>query len=114
MRGNPSGNLVPECEPRKGVSWRLTELDARTSATIRGNADTGSLVLDSIFYTKPFGFAQGGNQKSYLQCAAASWGAAAFWAQFPLLPASPRLGLWKGLTVFADRSVRATRAILLL
>jgi hypothetical protein len=29
--------------------------------------DTYSLVLDSIFYTKLQGFAQGGNKKSYEQ-----------------------------------------------
>ena len=30
-----------------------------------GSSDTQSLVLGSIFYTKPPGFAQGGDQKSY-------------------------------------------------
>jgi len=60
MRGNPSGNFVPECEPRKGVNWRLTELDAQTSATIRGNSDNSSLVLGLILYTKAPGVAQGG------------------------------------------------------
>jgi hypothetical protein len=65
IRGNPSGNFVPECEPRKGVSWRLTELDAKNCRDdSAGSSDTQSLVLDSIFYTKPQGFAQGANQKS--------------------------------------------------
>src|ERR1019366_8176554 len=66
LRGNPSGNFVPECEPRKGVSWRLTELDAKSDRDdSAGSSDTQSLVLGSIFYTKPPGFAQGGGQKSY-------------------------------------------------
>jgi len=60
MRGNPSGNIVPECEPRKGVNWRLSELYAQTSATIRGNSDTSSLVLGLILYTKVPGVAQVG------------------------------------------------------
>ena len=66
MRGNPSGNLVPECEPRKGASWRLTEFDAENPRVdSAGSLDTCSLVLDSIFYTKAFGIAQGGNKESY-------------------------------------------------
>jgi len=39
-----------------------------------GSSDTQSLVLDSIFYTKPQGFAQGANQKSYLNCTEGIWG----------------------------------------
>jgi hypothetical protein len=66
MRGNPSGNFVPECEPRKGVSWRLSELDATSSREDSADSsDTYSLVLDSICYTKVNGIVQGGNQKSY-------------------------------------------------
>jgi hypothetical protein len=66
MRGNPSGNFVPECEPRTGVSWRLSELDATSSREDSADSsDTYSLVLDSIFYTKLFWIVQGGNQKSY-------------------------------------------------
>ncbi len=50
MRGNPSGNLVPECEPRKGVSWRLTKLDAKAAARIQqASLDTQSLVLGQSF-----------------------------------------------------------------
>ena len=66
MRGNPSGNFVPECEPRKGVSWRLTEFDAASAREDSAeSSDTGSLVLDSICYTKARGIAQGENKKSY-------------------------------------------------
>src|ERR1700730_15806318 len=66
MRGNPSGNFVPECEPRKGVSWRLTQLDAKSyREDSAGSPDTQSLVLDSICYTKRFRIVQGGNKKSY-------------------------------------------------
>jgi hypothetical protein len=65
MRGNPSGNFVPECEPRTGVSWRLTEFDAKNyREDSAGSLDTCSLVLDSICYTKVNGIVQGGNQKS--------------------------------------------------
>jgi hypothetical protein len=64
MRGNPSGNFVPECEPRKGVSWRLTELDAKSDrGDSAGSSDTSSLVLGSILYTKVNGIAQGGIKK---------------------------------------------------
>ena len=64
MRGNPSGNFVPECEPRKGVSWRLTELDAQSRREdSAGSSDTQSLVLGSICYTKVKGIVQGGNKK---------------------------------------------------
>jgi len=31
MRGNPSGNFVPECEPRKGVNWRLSVFGCQNS-----------------------------------------------------------------------------------
>jgi hypothetical protein len=66
MRGNPSGNFVPECEPRTGVSWRLSELDATSSREDSADSsDTYSLVLDSICYTKVNGIVQGENQKSY-------------------------------------------------
>ena len=72
MRGNPSGNLVPECEPRKGVSWRLTEFDAENPRVdSAGSPDTQSLVLDSICYTKPHQVAQEENQKSYRRGSAA-------------------------------------------
>ncbi len=82
MRGNPSGNFVPECEPRKGVSWRLTELDAKSDREdSAGSSDTPSLVLGSIFYTKPPGFAQGGNQQSYLKWTTGIWGLRPFGAQ---------------------------------
>ncbi len=65
MRGNPSGNFVPECEPRKGVNWRLTELDAKSSREdSAGSSDTQSLVLDSIFYTRRTRGVQEENQKS--------------------------------------------------
>ena len=75
MRGNPSGNFVPECEPRKGVSWRLTELDAKSDRDDSADSsDTQSLVLGSIFYTKPPGVKQGGNQESYSACTAGCWG----------------------------------------
>ena len=53
MRGNPSGNFVPECEPRKGVSWRLTEFDAKSPREDSAeSSDTGSLVLDWIVIPK--------------------------------------------------------------
>jgi hypothetical protein len=53
MRGNPSGNLVPECEPRKGVNWRLSVLDAQESREDSAdNSDTTSLVLDLIVIPK--------------------------------------------------------------
>jgi len=42
------------------------------------SSDTSSLVLDSIFYTKPQGFAQGANQKSYLKCTAGILGVKMF------------------------------------
>lgn len=49
MRGNPSGNSVPECEPRKGANWRLTILDATSCrADAANSSDTQSLVLGSI------------------------------------------------------------------
>jgi len=110
MRGNPSGNFVPECEPRKGVSWRLTELDAKSNREdSAGSSDTPSLVLGSIFYTKPPGFTQGGNQKSYLKWTTGIWGLRPFGAQD---------GFGRGRTVignvFAGRSVRATRANLII
>ena len=64
MRGNPSGNFVPECEPRKGVSWRLTELDAQSDRDDSADSsDTQSLVLGSTCYTKPPGVTQGGESK---------------------------------------------------
>jgi hypothetical protein len=48
-----------------------------------GSSDTSSLALGSIFYTKPPGVAQGGNQKSYskgaLHCTTGFWGLA-IWA----------------------------------
>jgi hypothetical protein len=82
MRGNPSGNFVPECEPRKGVSWRLTELDAQSDRDDSADSsDTQSLVLGSTCYTKPPGVTQGGNQKSYLECSAGILGAATFRGQ---------------------------------
>jgi hypothetical protein len=66
MRGNPSGNLVPECEPQKGANWRLTILDAKLAAKIQqASLDTQSLVLDLNVYTKRQGIVQGENQKSY-------------------------------------------------
>jgi hypothetical protein len=43
----PFRNLVPECKPRKGARWRLTEFDApspRDDST--ESSDTCSLVLD--------------------------------------------------------------------
>jgi hypothetical protein len=53
----------------KGVSWRLTELDAKNCREdSAGSSDTCSLVLDSIFYTKPLGITQEENQKSYRRC----------------------------------------------
>lgn len=56
MRGNPSGNFVPECEPRKGVSWRLTELDAKSHREdSAGSSDMCSLVLDLMFIPNPLG-----------------------------------------------------------
>ena len=64
IRGNPSGNFVPECEPQTGASWRLSELDAKSSREdSAGSSDTSSLVLDSICYTKANGIAQGGIKK---------------------------------------------------
>ena len=64
MRGNPSGNFVPECEPRKGASWRLTEFDAASDREDSAeSSDTCSLVLDSICYTKVKEMVQGGEQK---------------------------------------------------
>jgi hypothetical protein len=51
--GNPSGNFVPECEPRKGVNWRLTVLDARQiREDSADHSDTYSLVLDLIVIPK--------------------------------------------------------------
>jgi len=48
----------------------------KAAARIQRAAQTHqSLVLDSIFYTKPLGIAQGGNQKSYLICTAGFFGA---------------------------------------
>ena len=53
MRGNPSGNLVPECEPRKRVNWRLSVLDAQESREDSADdSDTYSLVLDLIVIPK--------------------------------------------------------------
>ena len=50
MRGNPSGNFVPECEPMNGVKWRLTEFDAGSyREDSAGSSDTCSLVLDLMF-----------------------------------------------------------------
>jgi len=62
----PFRELCPRMRTPKGVSWRLTELDAQSRREdSAGSSDTQSLVLGSIFYTKPPGFAQGGDQKSY-------------------------------------------------
>jgi hypothetical protein len=50
MRGNPSGNLVPECEPRKGANWRLTNWMPKAAARIQqASLDTQSLVLGQSF-----------------------------------------------------------------
>jgi hypothetical protein len=66
MRGNPSGNFVPECEPRKGSIGGFTELDAASNREdSAGSSDTGSLVLDSTCYTKVNRIVQEGNKKSY-------------------------------------------------
>ena len=60
MRGNPSGNLVPECEPRKGVKWRLSVVDAQSSREDSAdNSDTYSLVLDLMFIPNPRGLCKG-------------------------------------------------------
>jgi len=62
----PFREPCPRMRTPKGVSWRLTELDAKSARDdSAGSSDTQSLVLGSIFYTKPPGFAQGGDQKSY-------------------------------------------------
>ena len=64
MRGNPSGNFVPECEPRKGVSWRLTELDAKSDRDDSADSsDTQSLVLGSIFIPNRPALSKGGIKK---------------------------------------------------
>ncbi len=53
----------------KGVNWRLTEFDAESSREdSTGSLDTCSLVLDSVFYTKPHRIVQEENQKSYRRC----------------------------------------------
>ena len=59
------GTLSPNANPGKGVSWRLTELDAKSHREdAAGSPDTQSLVLDSICYTKVNGIVQGENKKS--------------------------------------------------
>jgi len=64
MRGNPSGNLVPECEPRKGVNWRPSVLDAQSSREDSAdNSDTYSLVLDLMFIPNANGLCKGGTKK---------------------------------------------------
>ena len=64
MRGNPSGNLVPECEPRKGVNWRLSVLDAqRGREDSADDSDTYSLVLDLIVIPKRIGLCKGRTKK---------------------------------------------------
>lgn len=69
MRGNPSGNLVPECEPRKGVSWRLTKLDAKSCREDSAGKPRHTVTCPrSIFYTKLLDVAQEENQKRYLKC----------------------------------------------
>src|ERR1700690_594539 len=64
MRGNPSGNIVPECEPRKGVSWRLTEFDAKSHREdSAGSSDTCSLVLCRFVIPKRKALRKGGIKK---------------------------------------------------
>jgi hypothetical protein len=64
MRGNPSGNSVPECEPRKGVSWRLTEFDATSHREdSAGSPDTCSLVLCRFVIPKRKRLRKGGIKK---------------------------------------------------
>jgi hypothetical protein len=65
------GTLSPNANPGKGSVGGLLNWMPKATARIQRAAQTHqSLVLDSIFYTKPQGVAQEENQKSYLQCAA--------------------------------------------
>ena len=65
---NPSGNVVPECGPRKrGQFWRLrNRCRGPPRRFSRQSRDTQSLVLDSSCYSRVNGIAQGGNQKRHL------------------------------------------------
>jgi hypothetical protein len=66
MRGNPSGNLVPECEPQKGANWRLTKLNAKSCREDSAGKLRHTVTCPrSIVYTKLPGIAQGENKKSY-------------------------------------------------
>ncbi len=71
MRGNPSGNSVPECEPRNRGHLRLSVLDVTNRRVDSAGSPRHSVtVLDLIGYTKTPGAMQAENQKSYLICIA--------------------------------------------
>ena len=63
------GTLSPNANPGKGSVGGLLNWMPKAAARIQRAAQTHqSLVLDSIFYTKPHGIAQEENQKSYRRC----------------------------------------------
>ena len=75
MRGNPSGNLVPECEPRLKTGVKLEAYDIGCHKLLRGFSTQlrhSVTCPRSIFYTRTPPGAQAENQKSYVECTAVS------------------------------------------
>jgi len=69
MRGNPSGNLVPECEPRLKTGVKLEAYDIGCHEPLRGFSKQlrhSVTCPRSIFYTRTPPGVQAENQESYL------------------------------------------------